>query len=108
MRERRRGRTIAATLLAFLAILASGCISVDDDSTGREIYDQICARCHGSDLEGGVGPALGAGSDAAGRDDTYWVQTITRGRGRMPAFGSTLSDEQIQRVIEYSREVQGE
>lgn len=107
MREGRSRRLGSAILLTAIAVFLSACVTVDEDSSGQEIYEQICSRCHGGDLGGGVGPALGADSDAAARDDGFWTQTITRGRGRMPAFRSTLSDEQIQRVIEYSRDVQG-
>ena len=71
------------------------------------MYRQICATCHGTDLEGGVGPALSAGSNAAEQDDEFLRLTITEGLGRMPSFKSTLSGDQIERVIEYVRERQG-
>ena len=73
------------------------------DATGPEIYRQVCSNCHGEALEGGVGPAIGAGSNAASQDDDFLLLTITRGRGRMPSFDATLSDDQIARVIEYLR-----
>lgn len=88
------------------ALLLGACVDIDDASTGRQIYEQACANCHGDDLGGGIGPALGAGTEVADRDDEYYIVTITRGRGRMPAFGSTLSDDQIERVIEFLREQQ--
>jgi mono/diheme cytochrome c family protein len=67
------------------------------------MYQEVCANCHGDDLGGGIGPALGAGSNAAEQDDEFLVLTIDRGRGRMPSFDSTLSDDQIARVVEYLR-----
>jgi mono/diheme cytochrome c family protein len=73
------------------------------DATGQEIYQQVCSNCHGEDLAGGLGPAIGAGSNSADQDDEFLVLTITRGRGRMPSFDSTLSDEQIARLVEYLR-----
>ena len=76
------------------------------DATGQQIYEQVCANCHEVDLSGGVGPQLGPGSNAADQDDDFLVLTITRGRGRMPSFGATLSDDQIARVIDYLRTVQ--
>jgi mono/diheme cytochrome c family protein len=76
------------------------------DATGEEIYQQVCSNCHGDDLAGGFGPAIGAGSNSAEQDDEFLVLTITRGRGRMPSFDSTLSDEQIARVVEYLRDQQ--
>lgn len=94
------------SLLFALAFSATACVQIDDASTGRELYDQVCANCHANDLSGGIGPALGAESEVADRDDEYYRVTISRGRGRMPAFGSTLTDEQIQRVIDYLRSEQ--
>jgi mono/diheme cytochrome c family protein len=73
------------------------------EASGEEIYRQVCANCHGIDLNGGVGPAVGAGSNSAAQDDDFLVLTITRGRGPMPSFESTLSDEQIARVVDYLR-----
>ncbi len=86
MRESRRAGTAYVILLASLLVITAACVSIEESADGREIYAQICARCHGTSLEGGVGPTLGQGSEAAGRDDVYWTQTISRGRGRMPAF----------------------
>lgn len=77
-----------------------------EDATGEEIYLQVCANCHGSDLEGRVGPALGPGSDSVERPDEFLVVTITEGRGRMPSFATTLSDDQVRRLVEYLRSVQ--
>ncbi len=77
------------------------------DATGQEIFEQLCARCHGSGLQGDVGPALGAGSEIADEPDDFLHMTIERGRGRMPSFRRTLTEEQIDRVIAYIREVQG-
>jgi mono/diheme cytochrome c family protein len=72
-------------------------------ASGEEIYQQLCANCHGNDLNGGVGPAVGAGSNSAAQDDDFLVLTVTRGRGPMPSFESTLSDEQMSRVVDYLR-----
>ncbi len=101
-------RRPSSFLLAAVLILFSACgADVPDDASGAEIYDLVCARCHGSQLQGGIGPALDAGSDSAAKTDDYYVQTITRGRGRMPAFGSSLSEAQVDSVIAYLREQQG-
>lgn len=77
-----------------------------EDATGEEMFAELCARCHGADLSGGVGPALGPGSNAASETDDYLEFTIVNGRGRMPSFPS-LSSRQVDRLIEYIREVQG-
>jgi aldose sugar dehydrogenase len=99
-------RRIAALVLL---TLVSACSSrqLPADATGVQVFSTICARCHGKDLGGGIGPALGQGSEAAGMTDEFYHTTIVHGLGRMPSFGSTLSDQQVERVIEYIREQQG-
>ncbi len=76
------------------------------DATGEEIYGQLCANCHGADLDGGVGPPLGPGSDSATESDEYLEFTTMNGRGRMPSFSSSLDDDQLDRLVGYLREVQ--
>ena len=77
-----------------------------DDASGEEIYQQLCANCHGADLTGGFGPALGPGSNAASQPDEFLEVSILNGRGRMPSFSSSLDDAQLDRLIIYIREVQ--
>jgi mono/diheme cytochrome c family protein len=91
------------------ALIALGGCSVGrpaTDATGEEIFTQLCVRCHGADLQGVVGPALGPGSELAGETDDFIAFTIIHGRGRMPSFASTLSEDQVDRVVAYIREVQ--
>lgn len=95
-------------LLSVFALVAlAACTSVPEDATGAEIYSLLCARCHGSDLQGGVGPQLG-GPDAPSADqpDEYLATVTARGMGSMPSFSSSLSDEQIELVVGYIREQQ--
>ena len=96
------------TGLLVLAVALAACSGAPaPDAGGEEIYRQLCASCHSRDLSGGVGPALGAGSEAALLDDQVLASTIAQGRGsRMPAFSQTLDDAQITRVVAYLREQQ--
>jgi cytochrome c550 len=77
-----------------------------DDATGEEIYLQLCSNCHGDQLQGAVGPALGPASNSAEQPDDFLDLTITQGRGRMPSFESSLTEDQVERLIGYIREVQ--
>lgn len=91
-----------------MALISSACTGRPaPDATGVEIYEQLCARCHGSNLEGQVGPSLGEGSVIVDETDEFLETTISRGRGRMPSFARTLTDDQVAKVIEYLREQQG-
>lgn len=97
-------RPALAVLLALMACVGPPSI----DASGEEVYEQVCARCHGSDLNGGIGPALGVGSNSASQDDEFLRLTIAAGRGRMPSFRNTLTSEQIERVIEFLRSKQNQ
>lgn len=96
------------TVLVVVAVLSVACSpgGPAEDASGEEIYIQLCARCHGADMSGGVGPPLGPGSNAASESDEFLEFTIMNGRGRMPSFSSTLEVDQVERLIGYMREVQ--
>ncbi len=88
-------------------LIATACVGrPPENATGEEIYLQLCSNCHGDDLGGGIGPALGPGSDAALEPDEFLRVTLTDGRGRMPSFRSSLSDEQVERLVGYMRQEQ--
>ena len=99
----------ARTAIVVLALLAASCAA---DSTegkfGEELYEAACAACHRSSGEGGSGfPAIGSGSDAASLTDDQLAGVIRVGPGAMPAF-SRFSDEQIDSVVAYVRQLQGD
>lgn len=93
-------------IIVLVAVLAACSTTPPPDASPAEVYDLVCASCHGAELEGGIGPPLGPGSVSANRSDEFLITTITRGRGRMPSFRSTLSDEQVEALVSYIRERQ--
>ena len=60
-------------------------------ATGSSIYAVHCALCHGDDREGGIGPPL---LDAY-LDLENQMSIVRNGRDAMPAFGLTLTEEQL-------------
>ena len=75
--------------------------------SGRDIFILGCARCHGTDLEGSDdAPALGRGSDAAEETDARLIRRIRDGKDEMPRFGTVLTEEQMQTIVDYLREAQ--
>ena len=99
-------RRLAAMMLTLIALASCSLGRPAEDATGEEIFNQLCARCHGESLEGVIGPALGPGSSLADATDEYIEFTIMHGRGRMPSFSSSLDQDQIDRVVGYIRQVQ--
>ena len=73
--------------------------------SGLKIYSQNCAQCHGNN---GEGELLGSSDFSNLREmsqiaprDLY--QTVTQGRGSMPAMQSLLSQDDRWAVIDYLR-----
>lgn len=75
------------------------------DATGQEIYAELCARCHGVELEGGVAPGIEITAETT---DEHLATVIRDGVGVMAGYGSTLSNEQIDRVVDYLRIASGD
>lgn len=104
----RRILTAGAAVVLALIMAACGGSELPEDATGQEIYVRMCASCHGSDLRGGTGVALvGEAARSIDKPESYLVQSIYAGIGRMPAFRRTLSDDQILRVARYIIRQQG-
>jgi mono/diheme cytochrome c family protein len=72
----------------------------------QEIYDQLCAQCHGEDGEGGLGPSFQDRKFQAARTDTQLFDTINLGHDAtaMIGWGDVLSADQIQQMIELIRQ----
>jgi mono/diheme cytochrome c family protein len=75
---------------------------------GRHVFDANCARCHEPYSSRGLhGPSLHdlykkqylpSGMPA---NDERITEVITRGRAKMPAFGATISSDQIDALLTY-------
>jgi quinohemoprotein ethanol dehydrogenase len=74
---------------------AGGQANADD---GKAVYDRACKFCHGEQGEGGHG---GGPSLQALRDSAVVMQVASGGRNAMPAFGGTLTNEQMRDVAAY-------
>jgi ubiquinol-cytochrome c reductase cytochrome c subunit len=71
--------------------------------SGRQIYQQNCAQCHGVNGEGGIGPNIQDITDVARAE-----QAVRTGPGAMPSFEGVLTDEQISAVARFVAEELGE
>jgi cytochrome c oxidase subunit 2 len=76
--------------------------SAGGSDLGEELWEGVCAKCHGQDGEGGIGPRI-AGSPALRDPDTI-EDVVRNGRRSMPAVGAGWSDEQMQALIAYLQE----
>ena len=107
--------TIVAALLTIVAMAAS---AQTDQRTGKEIYDQMCAGCHGYKGDGGDGhrggfsPHIGTLANKeymAQVPDDYLILIIKKGGAymgkiaTMPAWEKKLNDDEIRSIVAYIR-----
>ncbi len=113
-------RAALSALLCAVALLAvSGCsveprksdaeLGLDPTQAfGRHVFDANCARCHEPYSRSGLhGPSLHnlykkefMPSGQPANDDRIG-EVILRGRAKMPAFGGTLSQGQVDALLAY-------
>lgn len=73
-----------------------------DEAAGAEMFAERCTGCHGPTGEGsGFAPSLFERVPL--RDDASILRTLVQGRGRMPAWGETLNDQEIADIFAYLR-----
>jgi cytochrome c oxidase subunit 2 len=73
-----------------------------NEDLGREEWEGVCAKCHGLNGEGGIGPRI-AGSPTL--TDVEDLGTLVRnGRRTMPAVGAGWTDAQVQALVDYLTE----
>lgn len=75
----------------------------EPEHPGAAVFAANCAQCHGPAGGGGMGVALAGNARAANEANVR--DAVTFGRGMMPAFGATLSQEELDAVVAYVVEV---
>jgi cytochrome c6 len=89
-----------AFALAIIATMAMPLFAAD----GAAIYKAKCIACHGTDGAKTI-PALGVKqlntSEVKAMGVAGVTVVVTRGRGKMPAFGGKLSAEEISATAKY-------
>jgi putative heme-binding domain-containing protein len=75
--------------------------------SGRWMFRIYCAPCHGIKANGGRGPDLTLGTFSAGERDSDLFRVIARGvpGTEMAAYGGSVEDEGIWRLVAYIRSV---
>jgi mono/diheme cytochrome c family protein len=73
---------------------------------GEQIYNEICAQCHGSKGQGGFGPTLRDPGFQTRFTDQELFDSISQGHEAtaMIGFGGILTSSQINQVIDYIRQ----
>lgn len=101
--------TVAFTVaLALLPVAAKAAAAPADPFA--DPYKEVCAACHGVNLEGTPQGVPLAGRQLARGDSVDAIaKSIARGfpQGRMPSFAATMDAVQIRRVATYIAETRG-
>lgn len=67
---------------------------------GKELYEQKCTTCHGSDGKKGLAGAKDLSISTLTLDEKILI--ITDGKGTMNGFSSSLNEAQIKAIAEYT------
>jgi cytochrome c oxidase subunit II len=68
---------------------------------GRQTYRGVCAKCHGFDREGLIGPPI---TPAAVENEEALEDLVRNGQGGMPAVGRDWEDSQMDALVAYLQE----
>jgi cytochrome c oxidase cbb3-type subunit 2 len=73
---------------------------------GEEIFNTVCIACHQPDGKGieGIFLPLAGNPLVTLEDPTYLITVILNGRGGMPRFDTTYSDEDIASIATFVRQ----
>jgi len=95
-------RTVLVALLACGLIAVSASPAFADDAAAT--YKAKCAMCHGPEGKGGkMGTRDFASPEVKAETDAQLTDIITKGKGKMPAYGGKLKDTEIKDVVTYVR-----
>jgi mono/diheme cytochrome c family protein len=112
-------RALGATLVLILACAAAlTAAAADGAPNGRQLFDRMCAGCHGNRGDGGKGHRGGFSPHVvtladkeymASVTDEYLMLVIKKGGAAvgkiatMPAWEKRLSDEEIRSIVAHIR-----
>ncbi len=95
---------ITAVLFASSMIGLSSMTMASDTEQGKQVFTReaqpSCTVCHAL-ADAGSSGAIGPDLDQLKPSREQVINAVTGGVGIMPAFGESLSDEQIQAVADY-------
>lgn len=80
------------------------CASPAGAQDAAATYKAKCSMCHGADGKGGkMGTRDFASPEVKAETDAQLTDIVTKGKGKMPAYGGKLSDEDVKGLVTYIR-----
>lgn len=96
-------RSLGSVLLAVL-LISLAFSNVGFAQSGADVFKTKCAMCHGPDGKRenpGMGVKTLTGSDIQKKSDAELIASVSKGKGKMPAYAGKLTDDQISQVVAY-------
>lgn len=94
--------------LSFIAAAAAATVHAQQVRTGlvAERYAQLCANCHGANLQGGQAPSMLDDVWTHGGDDESIARSIRAGfpEKGMPPWGAAIDEKEIRAMVLFIRE----
>jgi len=100
-------RFMATTILYSLVLVTTAQAEVDP----AKFFSSNCTLCHSANGSGEspTGKALHAkdlrSDEVQKQDDATLAEVITKGRGKMPAFGAKLKPDEVTKLVAYIRQL---
>jgi mono/diheme cytochrome c family protein len=101
--------TVAAAAILLGAIALTAPAGAYAQSDGAKLFKSNCVLCHGADGTGNspTGKALKAkdlgSTEVQEQTDVALTDAISKGKGKMPAFGGKLKADDIKALLAYVR-----
>ncbi len=99
-------------VLAVLIVASSTTAGAADADAGQKVFTSKCAACHGPDGKGNQKMAAmlkvtipDLGQVAPNMTDSDLAKFIAEGKKPMPAFGKTLSKDELDAVVHYVKAI---
>jgi cytochrome c6 len=98
-------RLISASIFACIPLTTA----IQAQTDVAKVYKTNCELCHGPDGSGNTGPGKAfhaqdlRSNDTQKQSDAALSEVITKGRGKMPAFGAKIKADDIANLVAYIR-----
>jgi mono/diheme cytochrome c family protein len=98
---------VAALLLVVVPSFVT--VGAEDTAAGASVFKAKCSTCHGPDGSGNtpVGKSLQTADlrspEVQKKSDAELTESVSEGKGNMPAFKTILTEDEIHAVLKYVR-----
>jgi cytochrome c551 len=92
------------TVLLVALLISLALSNIAFAQSGADVYKTKCAMCHGPDGKKenpGMGVKALTSPDIQAKSEADLITSVSKGKGKMPAYAGKLTDDQIKQVVAY-------